>query len=247
MASDGDVVAEVGAAVCDDLRLLAAMHDAELDAPAVARLKAAVPGALALALESPAAREGTALIAGALARLPEPPEQASLDELAADYAAIYLTRRHHASPEESVWLDEDGLTRQEPMFQVRRWYAHYGLAVPDWRTRADDHLVHQLQFLATVMGTGDVVAFADAARFLDDHLLRWLTTFATRVASRCATPFYAGAALLTAAYCEELRDLLAEVLDQPRPSADEIEARMRPPQARAQRRAAGAPGTRPAS
>jgi TorA maturation chaperone TorD len=48
--------------------------------------------------------------------------------------------------------------------------------------------------------------------------LRWIEEFAERVADRCSTRFYAGLALLTAAYLDELRDLLARLLDQPRPA-----------------------------
>jgi hypothetical protein len=35
-------------------------------------------------------------------------------------------------------------------------------------------------------------------------------------------------ALLTAVYCDELRAVLAEILGEARPAADEIEARMKP-------------------
>ncbi|MFA7242854.1 MAG: hypothetical protein WC091_22335, partial [Sulfuricellaceae bacterium] len=37
-----------------------------------------------------------------------------------------------------------------------------------------------------------------------------------RVAARCDTQFFAGLAVLTGVYGEELRDVLAELLDQPR-------------------------------
>ena len=63
---------------------------------------------------------------------------------------------------------------------------------------------------------------------MDEHLLRWIDRFADQVAARCATPYFAGVAALTAAYVDELRDLLAEILEEPRPSAEEIEARMQP-------------------
>jgi hypothetical protein len=63
---------------------------------------------------------------------------------------------------------------------------------------------------------------------LDEHLLRWVDDFALRVASRCETRLYAGLALLTAAYLEELRDLLAEILGVPRPSPEEVAERLRP-------------------
>ncbi|MET0001605.1 MAG: hypothetical protein ABW125_19590, partial [Candidatus Thiodiazotropha lotti] len=51
--------------------------------------------------------------------------------------------------------------------------------------------------------------------------------FTSRVVHRSATPYYSGIALLTGAYCEELRDLIATITNLPRPSAEEIEERMK--------------------
>ncbi|MCG8072659.1 MAG: dehydrogenase, partial [Candidatus Thiodiazotropha taylori] len=67
----------------------------------------------------------------------------------------------------------------------------------------------------------------EVARFMDEHLLRWLGQFSSRVAHRSATPYYSGIALLTGAYCEELRDLIATLTNLPRPSAEEIDERMK--------------------
>ena len=78
----------------------------------------------------------------------------TLDILAAEYADIYLNNSLQAFPCESVWLDQEGLTMQEPMFQVREWYGRFGLQVEDWRKRTDDHLVNQLRFAAHMIGFG---------------------------------------------------------------------------------------------
>ena len=56
-----------------------------------------------------------------------------------------------------------------------------------------------------------------AARFLDEHPLRWVGDFALRVSGRSRSPFYGGLVLVIAAYLDELRDYLAEALDLPRP------------------------------
>jgi TorA maturation chaperone TorD len=74
-------------------------------------------------------------------------EPASLDELAADYAAIYLNNSLGASPYESVWLSDDHLACAAPMFELRELYAAAGLRAADWRSRFDDHFVLQLQYL----------------------------------------------------------------------------------------------------
>lgn len=218
-----DAIARFAEAVADDLTTLAVLHDRELDAERIARLRqTGFPGGLALVLESDEGRAVLDRMRAAVALLPQPADSAGLDDLAADYADIYLTYRLRASPCESVWLDEDGLTLQAPMFAVREWYRRHGLAAENWRERSDDHLVLQLQFVAHLLAGSADDGLAEAARFLDAHLLLWIGDFAGLVATRCATPFYAALAALTAAYLEELRDLLAEILDEPRPDPELI-------------------------
>lgn len=196
--------------VTNDLRLLADLHATELTAERIDELRAvAFPG------------------------IPEehisPP---LLDELACDFADIYLNGKFHCSPQESVWLDDEELICQQPMFEVREWYARHGLAVPNWRMMADDHLVNQLLFIAHLLEQAaeqdePQALLAETARFMDEHLLRWLLPFADRVAQRCATRFYATLALETAEYGESIRNSLAEILEIPRLTHEEIEARMK--------------------
>ena len=215
-------------AVAEDLTQLAMLHNAEADNELIHRLReSGFPQRLGLKLVTMPARASMDLIETALNELPQPLDQSSADELAVDYANIYLTHAYRASPNESVWTDEENLERQQSMFEVREYYAGFGLGAADWRQRADDHLVLQLLFLAHLFGHESLEQSLDtAARFMDEHLLRWLLPFADRVANRCATRFYAGINLLTAVYCEELRDLLAVILDTARPTQEEIEARM---------------------
>ena len=215
-------------AIAQDLAQLAVLHDAEADNALIDALRqSGFPQTLGLKLVTMRARASMDLFKKALAELPQPLEQAHRDTLAVDYANIYLTYAYRASPNESVWTDEENLERQQSMFEVREHYARYGIAAANWRQRADDHLVLQLQFLAHLFDQQPPNQALDtAARFMDEHLLRWLMPFADRVANRCMTQFYAAVNLLTAVYCEELRDLLAIILEQPRPTPQEIEARM---------------------
>jgi putative dimethyl sulfoxide reductase chaperone len=213
------------AAVADDLALLARLHRQEVDGELLGSLRElGFPDALGLRLQGVQGRSALQAMREAMERLPQPVGNEHLDRLAADFADIYLNHRLRAAPNESVWLDDDGLMMQEPMFQVRDWYRRYGVAAEDWRRFPDDHLTLQLQFIGHLFQRNELAA---AAQFMDEHLLRWLTDFAVRVANRSGTDFYAGVAVLTGAYLEELRDLLAELLEQPRPSPEEIADRMK--------------------
>ena len=214
----------------EDLLLLALLQDRELEAETLRDLRREEGEFLGLRLATPAAQEALALLRQGLADIPLDPDAQTLDILAAEFADIYLNHHHQASPCESVWLDEDGLIMQEPMFQLRGWYQRHGLQVRNWRLRTDDHLVTQLQFIGFLLeGEATPERLEEIGRFLDEHLLRWIGAFGERVGARCQTRFYAGLTGLTAAYLEELRDLIALILGVPRPSPEEIAERMRPP------------------
>lgn len=228
MSGAADLLGEFRAAVAEDLADLAALHDRELDAVTLDQLRnAGADGLLRLGLVNQSSRDALLLLDEALSGLPAVLDDAVLDALAADYADIYLTYGLRAAPCESVWLDEDNLAMQAPMFEVRELYRRQGLQAPDWRRRADDHLVHEMQFLGYLMRPEAGETIGDAADFMDEHLLLWLPDFAARVAQRCATPLYAGVAAVTAAYLDELRELLEQILGRPRIPREEIEERRR--------------------
>jgi TorA maturation chaperone TorD len=215
---DPSTGSDITEAIAEDLELLAALHDRE---PTREWLEAAracpIQAQLGLVLESAAGRAALVAFDSAVAALPGELSQQDLDDLAAEYANIYLRFLYRAAPNESVWIDEDGLQQQAPMFDVQAWYKRHNLVSQDWAKRADDHLVVELRFLAFLFaqakGRDDL---GEAARFMDEHLLRWAGPFAKRVAAETPLPYYAAAALLTHAYLEELRNHLEMAANLPR-------------------------------
>lgn len=190
-----------------DLRSLAWLHAAERDGTTWLSLHyAGFPLGLHLAGAEGTRAMGQALLA--LAGEHAHDRQAADDRLAADYAAIYLTHALRASPCESVWRDEDHLMLQAPTFAVRDCYRRHGIAPPNWRLLPDDHLVHELSFVAHLLENGER---GPALDFLDRHLLAWLPQFAGRVAQRADTAVYAALALLTLEAATLLRARLAAV------------------------------------
>jgi putative dimethyl sulfoxide reductase chaperone len=217
---------ELRRALADDLDGLIRLHDRELDGEALAALQAtAFPAGLALLPVGEAAELAYRGMAAALAELPPGAAGAPVDALAADFAAIYLTGAAGASPYESVWVTEEHLACQQPMFELREIYAAAGLQVDDWRKRYDDHLVLQLQYLVRQLRAG--ASWASLAGFLDEHLGYWFPDFARRVSERASTPFYGALAELSYVWLERFRDLLADMADLPRPARETITARIR--------------------
>lgn len=220
---------EIAGVLAEDVSTLAILQDRELSPTVLAELEnLGFPSNLALLPTDGTSRKVYGMMQDIIVSLPPVPNSAFMDDLAADFAAIYLTGAFGASPYESYWLSDDHLICQDAMFDMRTLYAQAGLKVPDWRMRPDDHLVFQLQFLAHLLTkANDDDAWRVLANFLDYHLLRWLPDFASRVASRCGTPFYAALALLTDVWCGQLRGLIEQHLGEARPTAEDIEEHLR--------------------
>ena len=201
------------AGVADDIELLASLHDREPTRAIVEAVRRApIEEQLALRLRSDEAQNALSAFAAMVSALPADVDDSVMDELAAGYADVYLRHTYRAAPTESVWLTEDGLERQAPMFRVRDWYRRNGLVVADAAGRPDDHIVLQLRFVAHLLrekGTDE--GLGEAARFLDTHLLRWVDLFAARLVHAGAPDWYAALALLTACYLDELRLHLASI------------------------------------
>ena len=211
---------ELGAALADDLDQLIRLHDRELDAATLAALKeSSFPLGLALQPSGAAGEMACANMSAAVWG------DVSLDDLAADYAAIYLNNSLGASPYESVWLSDDHLACAAPMFELRDIYAAAGLQAKDWRCRFDDHLVLQLHYLRHVLQTVAVDG-KKMANFIDEHVGYWFPDFAQRVALGCNTPFYAALAELTHVWLLRFRNLLDEIYDCPPPSREQMTARI---------------------
>lgn len=197
------------------LRRIAQFH---AEAPGVAFMTAlrAAPlhATFALHLDRDDAHQAMALIDEVVSDLPAPITDESLTPLRVEHAAIYHSGLYRTGPTESAWLaEEDGTPSAKATPPHPR---------PDRTGPADapaaDHLVSELLRLATLLDQGDT---ACAAAYMDEHLLRWIPAFCSRVATRCREPFYAGVAILTSAHLDHLRDLLAASGNLPRPAEDE--------------------------
>lgn len=226
-------VDEFLSAVSEDLYDLSRLLSVEItEANLLSLRNLGFPTNLGLVLTSDRSLFTAQELRAGLMNIPVPVPAEVLDSLAVDFADIFLNNTFGASPAESVWLDDDNLMLQEPTFQVRDVYKRHNIRVRDWRMVSDDHAVSELEFVAYVLSDESDGAAIEKIRiasgFLDEHVLRWLPQFAEKVSRRAATRFYSGLVGLTASYLEELRGHFEQILGELRPTADEIEQRMRP-------------------
>ncbi len=208
----------------DDINLLTSLHDKELDGGMLGLLRDNdFPYTLGFALQSKESSEALSLLKTGVDEIKGDDIDKALEELAVDYADIYLNHSLNASPFESVWLDEENLMMQDAMFDIRKHYDKFSLCVENWRVRSDDHFICQLQFVAYLLSLKEYKHLQQLVDFMDKHLFRWFGKCTSRVAKRCSSAFYAGLAALTFSYIDELRDVLAVILEQQRPDIIQIE------------------------
>ncbi len=204
-------------AAASGLHRLAAFHAVEPTVDFLTTLRdAPLCDGFGLPLDRDDARQAMALIDEVVSDLPCPITGDSIAPLRIDFAAIHRSQGYQASPTESAWTAGESPSDPDVAGRLRDWWQRAGLA-PD-PIRPPDHLVSELTLLAALLEGGQAI---DATRFLDQHPLRWIPTFCSRVATRCREPFYAGVAILTAAHIDHLRDLLAAACGLPRPADDD--------------------------
>lgn len=207
---------ELRCALAEDIDQIIRLHDREIDAETLDALRdAAFPRGLALPPPGDEADRMTGALAAPLV----------LDELAADFAAIYLNHGYGASPYESVWLSDDHLACAAPLFELRDLYAAAGWRVADWRQRFDDHFVLQLHFIRHRL-LDPAVEPRSVAEFIDEHLGYWFPDFARRVGAVGASPFYTALIGVTEGWLGRLRHLLGVLAGYPVPPREVLTRRI---------------------
>ncbi|MDA1001458.1 MAG: molecular chaperone TorD family protein [bacterium] len=149
---------------------------------------------------------------------PLPPGEGDMKALRVDFTQLFITS---SPPYEAAICDESGHLNAGVTDRVVDFYrargfdpglgsgAHAGILAPD-------HLSVELEFLAH-LAEGEAAAWrsrnaeearahlASAARFLDEHLLRWMPILTTCVEEDAETPFYRKLAAWTREFALEDR------------------------------------------
>ena len=137
-----------------------------------------------------------------------------LEQLAVEFAALFLGPGGHISPHESVHSDPDGgnLWGDETL-AVKRFIEGLDLAFTEEYTGLPDHISVELDLMANLVGheaqgweQNDLTRAANALAyqqdFMQEHLLRWVPLFCRKVIETADLAFYRGVARMT-------RDFLA--------------------------------------
>lgn len=206
-----------GESIADDLNLLSAIQRTELTKQSLKQLlELDFPNNLSLEFSGKEAKEAKDFLCNSLKPYKDKLKAKAIDDLAVDFANIYLVHTYQASPYESVWLDEESLLQQQAMFDIQKEYDKHHLQFND-KERYADHICLQLEYIAYLLKNApDYETLVEAGLFMDNHILRWMQLFSSRVAKHSLTEFYASFLIFTNVYLEQLRTLLVEITGQER-------------------------------
>lgn len=142
------------------------------------------------------------------------------EDLAVDYADLFLTGKIDLSPSESAYLEKT--VYGEATLDVIESYACFGFVKEDSFTEPHDHIALECAFMAALSvelldwaGSNSraqlkslILAQSD---FVELHLGRWVPEWAKKVEEAAATDFYKAIAGLAVSLIEADGDLLAQL------------------------------------
>jgi TorA maturation chaperone TorD len=163
------------------------------------------------------------------------PEKELLEDLAVEYARLFLGPGKHISPHESVHHQRDdgqwGQLWGESTAQVNKFIESSGLEFTSEYTGLPDHISVELEFMQhVVLREGQaweaddnemaLLCLENEKKFVDEHLSRWIPDFCEKVIKADDLSFYREIARLTKTFIEFEREELNILKD----DNDELEA-----------------------
>ena len=208
-------------------RFLGGLYIMEVDAEQLAQLKKMTfPEVEGNSDADQDLREGYALVRDYLKEFPdgEPEKTEKLDDLAADYAKVFLAAGdatgRAAFPYESVYVDKRHRVGGSTEMQMHALYLERGLmADPDVYRTMDDNIGLILEYqgnvceeLAAALEAEDMEKaqslMDEQKKFVKKHLTNWVYVFTSDVIRYSERDFYKGVAKITNGFIKKEAELL---------------------------------------
>jgi TorA maturation chaperone TorD len=144
-------------------------------------------------------------------------EEQLLEDLAVEYARLFLGPDKHISPHESVHHDRDGGDWGQlwglSTVEVKKFIESAGLEYKSEFTGLPDHISVELEFMQELTkeealerknGDHEKVNYClqIEKKFIDDHLVKWIPLFCDKVIDQATLPFYRELAKVTKDFIE---------------------------------------------
>ena len=144
-------------------------------------------------------------------------EEELLENLAVEYARLFVGPGKHISPHESVHHKKEGVQSGqlwgELTAEVKRIIESSGLAYKSEFTGMPDHISVELEFMQHVVqreaqaweaddDKTAMICLKNEKEFVDEHLFGWIPDFCEKVIETADRPFYREMARLTRSFIE---------------------------------------------
>ncbi len=145
------------------------------------------------------------------------PEDALIEDLAVEYARLFLGPDKHISPHESVHHERDGgdwgVLWGKSTVEVKQFIETAGLKYKEKYSGMPDHISVELEFMQEAAryeskawkekkNEEAVYCLKMEKKFIEEHLLKWVPVFCDKVISDAELPFYREMAELTKSFME---------------------------------------------
>lgn len=212
-------LAAVTAARINYYHFLARMYEKELSADLIAKLAKLDFDAEG---ENSPLQEGYLGLKAFFGTNMENPE----DELAADYAKIFLSageaKGNAAFPYESVYTSKEKLVMQDAWEKVKEWYRSKGIVLTGAGADVkEDHISSELMCMAYLCENG---TSEEALGFLNEHLLDWAEAFLADIEKYARTGFYPAIAKLTIAFLQMEKEYLEGLAEEESEKAETVKS-----------------------
>ncbi|MFV0423152.1 TorD/DmsD family molecular chaperone [Oleidesulfovibrio sp.] len=163
------------------------------------------------------AQQGLDLLRGSLTRSGTAGIPALNVALDADFFELFEMSPPRCYVHESVWRSKDKLFNEEETFQVKAWYAQYGLLGTGNHHGPVDHIGVEMSFVSHLLYLADSAEqsaagiMQDVRKFLACHLMMWGVGCLDEISVKAGTDFYKGTALLAKSTLKSLDAAVSEV------------------------------------
>ena len=157
------------------------------------------------------------------------PEEQLIEDLAVEYARLFLGPDKHISPHESVHHDRDGgdwgTLWGKSTVEVKKFIESAGLEYISEYSGMPDHISVELEFMQQVTSReaqawesndseGALYCLKMEKKFFDDHIIKWIPLFCDKITADAEMIFYREIAMLTKSFIElEKKEIAMSISD----------------------------------
>ncbi len=148
------------------------------------------------------------------------------EDLACEYAALFLGPGSHLAPYESIYVpDTTGRVGQfwgECTVDMKNWVEHYGLKISERYDSIPDHISIELEFMQNIVKQEHIAWERDDQKtaekclmvekeFFNKHIINWIPQFCDKVTEATDIDFYREIAKFTRDFILEEEKLISDI------------------------------------